>query len=181
MFMFRNFQKKNEELVFIHDNMYKVIPDIPVTQELSIPKEVKQPPMKGSGKKYEVLPHVGDFQPLSRDNTTARLNPCIEALPETPAKKSRVPLACLAMEKIQKSISKAEKKEKKKRKKTPKPPPSAPPEDIYIMPQVFIPQPPPYPLDPTKARRIVKIKKPSGIQCMDVEQYIAHVTSGYWA
>ncbi|XP_048739316.2 uncharacterized protein LOC125653760 [Ostrea edulis] len=158
--------------------MYKVIPEIPITHALPS-KEEKTLPIKGSGKKYDVLPHVEEFEPLSRDNNTARLNPCIETLPEAPANKSRVPLACLAVENIQRTISKAEKKEKKKRKKTPKPPPSAPPGDIYIMPQVYIPQPPPYPLDPTKAR-IVRIKTPSGIWHMDVEQYIAHVTSGYW-
>jgi hypothetical protein len=162
--------------------MYSIIPDIPINQELP-PKAEKPAPIKVSGKKYEVLPGVGEFQPPSRDSkcTKPRFNPRIEPLHEAGAK-SRIPLACLDPDKIQQAIIKAEKKDKKRRKKTTKPPPPTQPEysqDAYSVPQVHIPHPPPYPLDPTQPRRLVRIIQPTGIRYMDVDEYISYVTSGY--
>jgi hypothetical protein len=166
--------------------MYSLIPDIQYNagEGLLLPttKAEKATPMTGSGKAYKVLPSVGDSQPSLRqsDCTRARLNPSIQPLREAPAQ-PRLPLACLDQEQIQKKIIKAEKKEKKRKKKTTKPSPQ--PDNSQVVhsgPEVPIPHPPTYPLDPTLARRIVRIRQTAGIRYVDVQQYIAYATAGYW-
>ncbi|XP_062618465.1 uncharacterized protein LOC134280047 [Saccostrea cucullata] len=188
--------KKSDDTLFIHSNMYSIIPDIPKANSIQPREKIPSIPTKklpSKSKQYEVLPHLGEFVPPSFCNNATRSAPCIELerLAEPTAKKLRPPLACLDVESIRKKIDKAEKKQKKAKKKKAKPPPK----EVYVerenpmqqlmeqyikmMPhEVHIPHPPLFPLDPTMLRRIVKIKTPTSVTELTIEQYVSLVTSG---
>ncbi|XP_061194753.1 uncharacterized protein LOC133202907 [Saccostrea echinata] len=186
-------EKKNRELLFIHDKMYSIIPDIPTAkgfqEKEKIPSIQRQKPLplKASGKSYEVLPQAGDILPTSLCSDTARPYPGIDTniMSEPKTKKLKAPLACLDTERIREKIDKAEKKSKKAKKKTAKPPPK----EFYLqindsnkqhentLYQMHVPQPPSSPIDPTKPRRIVKIRQSTSCRVLDIGQYKGFMNS----
>ncbi|XP_052684337.1 uncharacterized protein LOC128164499 [Crassostrea angulata] len=194
--MGRKESKLTKKPVFMHDKMYNIVPDITTTNRMhgledipTIPRQ-KPLPLTATGKKYEALPNLWDVHAPSRCYNNAALtrpNPCIspDNLSQPDVKKPRVPLACLDLMSIKQKIDKAEKKEKKAKKKKSRPAPkqmTAYQEDKTNeqnennLPLAHIPRPPDNPLDPSKPRRIVRIKQDMFSQSLGPEK-IAEIVS----
>uniref|UniRef100_K1RDF5 Putative ferric-chelate reductase 1-like protein n=1 Tax=Magallana gigas TaxID=29159 RepID=K1RDF5_MAGGI len=194
--MGRKESKLTKKPVFMHDQMYNIVPDITTTNRMhgleeipTIPRQ-KPLPLTATGKKYEALPNLGEVRAPSRCNNNAALtrpNPCIspDNLSQPDVKKPRVPLACLDLMSIKQKIDKAEKKEKKAKKKKSKPAPKqmtayqenkTNEQNKNILPMAHIPRPPDNPLDPSKPRRIVRIKQEIFCQSLGPEK-IAEIVS----
>ena len=189
--MVRRESKLTKKPVFMHDKMYNIVPDITTTKRMhgvdeipTIPRQ-KPLPLTATGKKYEALPNLGEVHAPSRCNNNATLtrpNPCIspDILSQPDVKKPRVPLACLDLKSIKQKIDKAEKKEKKAKKKKSKPAPKqmtacAAEEKLSVQkennpPLAHIPRPPDTPLDPSKPRRIVRIRQEMFYQSLGPEK-----------
>uniref|UniRef100_K1PLL4 Uncharacterized protein n=1 Tax=Magallana gigas TaxID=29159 RepID=K1PLL4_MAGGI len=188
--MVRRESKLAKKPVFMHDKMYNIVPDITTTKRMhgvdeipTIPRQ-KPLPLTATGKKYEALPNLGDVHAPSRCNNNATLtrpNPCIspDILSQPDVKKPRVPLACLDLKSIKQKIDKAEKKEKKAKKRKSKPAPKQMTAYQEEKPNVqkennppldHIPHPPDTPLDPSKPRRIVRIRQEMFYQSLGPEK-----------
>ncbi|XP_062618463.1 uncharacterized protein LOC134280044 [Saccostrea cucullata] len=185
-------EKKNKELLFVHDKMYSIIPDIPTAKGIQEKEKVlsiqrpKPSPLKASGKRYEVLPRAGDIFPPSLPANTSRLHPKIDTIMSEPkTKKMKAPLACLDTERIRETIDKAKNKSRKAKKKSTEPPPKEFYQQINdsnkqhesTVPQAHIPRPPSNPNDPAKQRRIVKLRQSTSCRDLDIGQYESPMNS----
>ncbi|XP_034328896.2 uncharacterized protein [Magallana gigas] len=188
--MGRRESKLTKKPVFMHDKMYNIVPDITTTKRMhgvdeipTIPRQ-KPLPLTATGKKYEALPNLGEVHAPSRCNNNATLtrpNPCIspDIVSQPDVKKPRIPLACLDLKSIKQKMDKAEKKDKKAKKKKSKPAPKQMTAYQEEKPNVqnennpplaHIPRPPDTPLDPSKPRRIVRIKQEMFYQSLGPEK-----------